>query len=272
MNQELYKEKLIKLAEKDFENMEINFVEYMNLGLKYIGAVDPKLRDDLNLPFLDTIVYDRLISEGKIIEMLKTLSGDAYLFYNIDEQNSDAVFTRTFSALIIGAIVDENNNKAFLSDEILEELYKKIKLYLTREKDFRGFVTDKGWAHSAAHIADVIGVMAENENISIDKIMDILFSYQDMFVRSDEVFTHNENERIIRAVMNVYSRSDFDEKQLIKWIESIDNSKMKNVYPDDLYVKINSTLLLRSLYFSLLKKENNDTLIDAVLKQLEILE
>lgn len=270
MNQELYKEKLRELAEKRFENMNVNFEEYIEAGLKYIGTTDSELRDDLNYPFLATAICDNLIGDEKINDILKTLSGDTHLFYQIDDSNSDSVFTRTFSALIIAVIVAENSKKKYISNETLDALVERLKIYLTKEKDFRGFITDKGWAHSVAHVADVIKFLATNESVSSDKIMELLFLHRDMFMGSNEVFTHDEDERIIDAIDILFERSDFDESSLLKWIEAIDNSKLTNVYPDDLYTIINSKLLLRSLYFKLLKKDNSQNIINGITKQLDI--
>jgi len=184
--------------------------------------------------------------------------------------NPDAVFTRSFSALILSAILFNNNQRKFLKDETLEELFERVKRYITKEKDFRGFVIEKGWAHSAAHIADVIGCFASNENISTEKVFELLYVYKDMFLGSNDVFTHNEDERIIEAVSKLYERADFDENQLIKWIETIDKSMFKNAYPEDQYITINSKLLLRSLYFKLLNKGNSQIIVDAILKQLDL--
>lgn len=216
------------------------------------------------------MAYESLIDDAKFNQISQTLIDDDHLLYRIDEANEDAVFTRSFSALALSTILHNHNERNYLSNEVQSDVIDKVKLYMSKEKDYRGFVTNKGWAHSAAHVADVIGCFTANEQISFDKNMDLLSDFKDMFLSNTEVFTHNEDERIVSAFIILFKRLDFNEARVIEWIESIDKSKFVDSYPEDMYTRINSKLLLRSLYFKLSDIENTEKIKAAIKTQLAL--
>jgi len=270
MNQEVLFKQLDQLAENDFENMNIDFDQYIDNSLKHIGSTDPELRDELIFPFLATIAYESLIEDAKFNRISKTLIGDTHLLYKVDESDEDAVFTRTFSALALSAILHNHNERAFLTNLVEKEIVESIKQYMTSESDYRGFVKDKGWAHSVAHIADVVGTVAANKNVPSEEVVTLLRSLKDMYLNNAEVFTHNEDERISTAITKYVERPDFDQSLMIDWVQSIDKSKFKDEYPGDLYIRINSKQLLRSLYFKVKDLDSCDELILAITKQLKL--
>lgn len=58
----------------------------------------------------------------KILDICLT---EEYLFKGIGEQDTDTVFTRSFSSLVIALIVEKDKTKEFLEKQQLEEVYKK---------------------------------------------------------------------------------------------------------------------------------------------------
>ncbi|PKR85061.1 DUF2785 domain-containing protein [Heyndrickxia camelliae] len=66
------------------------------------------------------------------------------------EENADAVFTRSYSALTAQLILNHDIKEEFLSRELLEKSIQSSFLYLHQEKDVPGYVEEKGWAHSIA--------------------------------------------------------------------------------------------------------------------------
>lgn len=120
-----------------------------------------------------------------------------------------------------------------------------------------------------AHIADVIYVYENAKQSSDVDLWDIMYLYKSKFITSGSVFTHNEDERITNALINIYDRDDFSGDQLTKWIRSFNDIVLTDVYTDDMYIKINAKLLLRSLYFSLIEKENSTEFLNEILIQLK---
>lgn len=93
MNQNDYKKKLRLLADNEFKNMAVDVKEYVKIGLNFIDSVDPELRDDLNYPFIATVIDDDLISDAEVLDILKTTLDQDHLFHNINSNDSDSVYT-----------------------------------------------------------------------------------------------------------------------------------------------------------------------------------
>ena len=121
-----------------------------------LGSPDPHMRDGLAYPtlatWIDRGVYDDLI----------TGLGDgmaAGLTVGLGEQGTDSVFRRAFSVLVLAECIDRDNQEGLLPAGKLLEWGDRIASWYLRERDLRGFVAGKGWAHTVAHGADAIGVL-----------------------------------------------------------------------------------------------------------------
>ncbi|WP_028973553.1 DUF2785 domain-containing protein [Spirochaeta cellobiosiphila] len=87
--------------------------------------------------------------------------GNNLLENTTDEQN---VFKRTFSILIIGAIISYD-----------QDLYiAKFINYVERENDYRGYILNHGWAHAISHQADVFGDIVRHRFIDAKLMENVL--------------------------------------------------------------------------------------------------
>ncbi len=59
---------------------------------------------------------------------------------SIGEQGTDAVFLRTFSALILDCVIDYDNQHPFLEEAEVRQWLDDALAYLARECDLRGYV------------------------------------------------------------------------------------------------------------------------------------
>ena len=100
------KELLFKLKNENFANLsDIDVNKLINGMLENIGSIDPDLRDELiygsfHIMFLKTNVLNDYFRD-----ILNVCTNNDHLFYKIGEQNSDSVFTRSFSVLLIPLIL-----------------------------------------------------------------------------------------------------------------------------------------------------------------------
>ena len=111
-------------------------------------SADPHLRDGIAYPTLATWV-----SEGVYDDLLEGL-GDgmtAGLAVGIGEDGTDTVFRRSFSALVLAECIERattpSTSRASPDDTVLR-WGDRIAGWLVRERDLRGFVPGKGWAHA----------------------------------------------------------------------------------------------------------------------------
>ena len=162
---EMLKEKLQVIKNNNYETTDSNYYEITKEMLNYIGSPDPELRDDLIYLILSDWIIKGVYTPEQLREILKIAFDDQHLFYKIGEVESDSVFTRSFSVLLIPLILITHRKNNILSKNELQDVYNKVIKYVREEKDLRGFIENKGWAYSVAHGADAYNDEKNEKNI-----------------------------------------------------------------------------------------------------------
>ena len=125
---------------------------------RMLGDTDPETRDGTAYPTLATWV-----ERGVYDDLLSGL-GDgmaAGLGVGLGERDTDSVFRRSFSALVLGECIGRDNQRPLVVGSKVLEWGDRVATWLLRERDLRGFVPGKGWAHAVAHGADALGHAGE---------------------------------------------------------------------------------------------------------------
>lgn len=216
--------------------------------LAHLGSIDPELRDDLIYRTMSRWALRDQFTPDELRKLLNIVTDDQHLFYHIGEKESDSVFTRTFSMLSIVLPLYVHRRSTFLSpDEVRSTLAKALK-YLSQEKDWRGYVEVKSWAHAAAHSADVLDELAQCSEIERDELLQILEAIKATMSIGDAVFTHEEDERMAYATLSLISRGLLIERDIEPWLRSFAPiEETGDVH--DVYRRVNIKAFLRSLFF-----------------------
>lgn len=198
----LLKKTLIDKQGWDKEN-ELMLIKSM---MVHIGSPDGELRDRLIYgAFCDLILGDEI--EANILsEMLKSCLNEQMLFKGIGESGTDSVFTRSFTSLLIALILHVDNQKDFLSKEQIFEVKNQLISYITLEKDLRGFVVDRAWAHSIAHVADTFDELIKNKKITADDYVELANVLWEKIFIKDYVYIHDEEERILIPLLETLNQ------------------------------------------------------------------
>ncbi len=167
----------------------------------HIGSIDPELRDGLIYMVLATWINRNLFSFKELKEILAVVLNDEHLFLGLGEKDSDTVFTRSFSMLQVQALIEAHRKKPYLPYEELQVIKQKILRYLSKERDLRGFVPVKGWAHAIAHAADVLDDMVQCDEYDAQDLDDILAAIQRTIMTTEAVYISEEDERLATAVL-----------------------------------------------------------------------
>jgi hypothetical protein len=181
-----------------------------------LGDVDPYRRDQIAYPTLATWV-----AEGVYDDLLAGL-GDgmtAGLTVGIGEQESDSVFRRSFSVLVLGECVERATNVDVVPDETVLRWGDRIAGWLVRERDLRGFVPGKGWAHAVAHGADALGTLAEHRamgRLELTVLLDVVADR--LLLPTPYRFLHGEDDRLALATMRVLRRDVVALEVLEPWV------------------------------------------------------
>ncbi|TCP19157.1 uncharacterized protein DUF2785 [Scopulibacillus darangshiensis] len=223
-----------------------------------IGSTDPVLRDELIYSMLSKWIVNRLFSAEHLKELLMISIDDTHLFYGLGDSDSDTVFTRSFSTLITAVILYRNNEDHFLSNKLLNRVKEAVLRYAKAERDVRGYIEGKGWAHSIAHLADCLDELVMNnglDKMDLSKMLDII---QLKIMEPDCVFDSEEDERMVTPVCAIVERGIVPEVYINEWILRFKYFKKTDDHIKDYRIQVNSKHFLRSLYFRFRQKGTND--------------
>lgn len=131
--------------------------------LNHIGSTDSYLRDELIYSAFGTwTLRYNVIDQEQLRSLLPIILNERHMLYNIGEKNTDSVFRRSFSILLLPLILITHRSQHFLTAPEIRQVKEKLIYFLENEKDLRGFVSEKGWAHSIAHAADALDDIAKD--------------------------------------------------------------------------------------------------------------
>src|SRR6266540_4169251 len=84
------------------------------------------------------------------------------LHIGLGERDTDSVFLRSYSTLVLMEVVAYDNAHPFLGQGEAAGLLDQVLEYLRKERDLRSWVEGPGWAHAVAHTADLLMMLARN--------------------------------------------------------------------------------------------------------------
>jgi len=244
---QLQTEKLDCLSREDLEILIENMLDN-------IGSIDSELRDKLIYTTFIRLIDENLLTAKHYHHILKICLDNQHLFFKIGEANTDSVFTRSFSCLIIAAILCKDSYLEMFSETNIEKIFEKSVCYLKNEKDTRGYVEGKGWAHSIAHGADLLVALVNHPNFSKKNIHDVLNTVENCLFK-EAAYIDDEDERLIFVIEGLL-KQDLEEIMLEEWVSRIFNKLQlineKEGFSDNFFrIKFNVVNFLKTLYFRL---------------------
>jgi len=272
------KQQLIQIRDNDYNisnNVEVDGL--ITDMLKFIGHTDAELRDELIYLTFSTLINNKTLSTAQIKHILTICLDEQHLFFGIGEKDMDSVFTRAFSSLPISVALWFNQNETpFLAAKEILDIKNIVMRYISQEKDCRGYVDGKGWAHAIAHIADVLGHLAESSktvddgefSVGRDSLLEILNAVKIMICNKDCVYTAEEDERLAVPVMDVIYREILTTDEFIGWVDSFnmtDTEWKRSSFPDSYRQYVNCKNFMRSLYFKLLSDGDYEEICKSIL-------
>lgn len=258
IERDLLKEKLQAIAENEYKvpQNENPFTLALSM-MNYIGDTDGYFRDDLIYSVLANWMLSDIFNKDELYQILTICLDDNHLFFKIGNVD-DSVFTRTFSVLLLPIIIYIHRKKNFLSFEDLNMIKEKLTGYLSAEEDVRGYVLEKGWAHGVAHTADALDELAKCNEIGEADLKVILQAIHQKITINNYVYINDEDERMVTAVVSILDRGILTESDIINWLKGFSDINKIGQLPEDLMTSINTKNFVRSLYFRLLKNEENE--------------
>jgi hypothetical protein len=185
---------------------------------RMLGSTDPVLRDGTAYPALGT-----WIDRGVYDDLLTGL-GDgmaAGLAVGLGEQGTDTVFRRAFSVLVLASVVERDTSRELLPASTVLRWGDQIVGWYLRERDLRGWVDGKGWAHAVAHGADAVAALAGSRHLGVHELTVLLDVLADRVVADTGPLLAGEPDRIAAAVLAVLNRALVPMSIVEPWLSRI---------------------------------------------------
>jgi hypothetical protein len=189
------------------------------------------------------------------------------LSVGLGEQQSDTVFLRSFSILILTEIIYFDLTHPSFTDVEVQKIVEQALDYFKSEQDLRGFDLEKGWIHAVAHSADLFFVLARNRYASVSDLESIMYALQEKITAPVvHIYLYDEEQRLVRTTMGVLERNLLNLPFLTTWLEylmhpvgrvalseSFESGKLMEVVRSqaETCARHNTRSFLYSLYFQL---------------------
>lgn len=184
-----------------------------------LGSPDPELRDGTAYPALATWI-ERGVYDDLLVGLGDGMS--AGLGVGLGETGTDTVFRRSFSVLALAECLDRDNKQHLLPSGKVLDWGDRIASWFLRERDTRGYVPGKGWAHTVAHGADAIGVLARSPHFAGPELTVLLDVLADRLLdRRSPLLLSGEPDRMATATMHVLRRNVISLAVLEPWVARV---------------------------------------------------
>lgn len=185
-----------------------------------LASPDGILRDRLVLDGFGILVMSKKVKSEKIRTIFEELVSDKFLLGGLGKEQDDSVFGRAFSGYGILSLLEYGKGSMLFTKDDILRAYNAVLKCFREEKDLRGYVDGKGWAHSIAHNADCLAAFAADNNLGHDELIALLFAVKERVCQGHSKVI-SEYERLLKSVMSVLERGLITEQELAQWVNDI---------------------------------------------------
>ena len=139
----------------------------------------------------------------------------------LGEDPSDRVFGRSFAVLSLALLAAEDLRRPIMNRAGFDELLNVGLLALKRQRDLRGYVEHKGWAHATAHAADLLKFLGRNSKLTASDRARIVVGVDGRLQSAGQVFVWGEDARLAAALRAVAVREEVDVSPFMKWCSQV---------------------------------------------------
>lgn len=198
--------------------------------VQVLGSTDPELRDDLGYDILQNwLVEQSLLTNEQVEDLLLHSISDEMLLKQIGESGTDTVFLRTFSSLLIALLLIRDNRDQFLQGSSFQKVMHTLVNYCHQDRDFRGYVAEKGWAHAAAHVSDAIDECVRSRYTGLEECQFLWSGLRALMESAPDVFNTEEDERIATAVAAMVELNKAPLKTVCEWLNQVELPAEKEI-------------------------------------------
>lgn len=168
--------------------------------LKFNGNRDSLIRDQQLFFHFFQAVQKHQIEKEQVHFLKAQLLADEKIFFHILEPENDGIYTRSFSWLMLSALIVEDQKYYHMLDQTdYYDILTQAVTYLLLEQDGRGFVPGNGWAHTMLHMANLFEGYSFTDLPRAPKMFfftAIFFAY----IRNPYNLSYGEDQRLAGAI------------------------------------------------------------------------
>lgn len=217
--------------------------------LAHIGHTNSEIRDQVNYRLFMELLSADQIPHTILSEWAPILTSKLGAFAQ------EAIFTRSFSALWLTAIVYADKQLQVLTAEQYEQIVIAATQLVAKETDLRSYIDEEqGWAHSVAHVTDLCIACVEHPMFKLHFAPPMLVALGQVMWKGT-VFVDDEEERFTRLV-GALIRREMNEEVLVEWVEQLFDRVEQAAYmtgytPAWFKGRTNTLHFAKQLYFEL---------------------
>ncbi|KYP79818.1 DUF2785 domain-containing protein [Ferroacidibacillus organovorans] len=235
--------------------------------MQNLVSSDPELRDDLTYRLMGMLSVGGHLGFSDHEELLGMSTDAEHLFHGIGESGTDTVFMRSFSALMIPLLLVHGEYAHRFSTSVVEEVANRLLSYAITERDWRGYVPDKGWAHSVAHTADAL-MACGTHPAATKELGDSILQGIKHLAMVPYPLGYLEDDRLAFAAFSIIHHNKTESANIQRWLDSFQLVTDQDNDGDETLCGANAEHFLRSLYFRFLHADRMNTWLERVVEAL----
>ena len=174
-----------------------------------LESPDPRIRDDTAYLVL-AIWAGRGVLDGHLEGI-----GDRLVARLAD----GPIYQRTFAAIILSWVVLRDATTSELDDGQVLGWLDAFSMWWGQETDLRGWDSQLGWLHAAAHGADALRAFGRSPRLAAPQLLDLLDLAADRLLADNGyMFADGEDDRIAYALASVLTRAELPATAAARWL------------------------------------------------------
>lgn len=194
---------------KDEKAPQVSDAELKYL-IVHLAATAPAVRDKGVFFLLSDLFQADAFTAKQVSWLFKTLQRKDILFAHITEPANDAVFLRSFAVMLLSGLVYADLNRYHLITATqFERLLVNLCAYIALERDGRGYVAGKGWAHAYTHIGNLAEELSQVPSLTRGDKLLLMATVIEGWQRMTDSLVFGEDQRVSSYLVNLATKNQF---------------------------------------------------------------
>ncbi|KRL37635.1 DUF2785 domain-containing protein [Lacticaseibacillus manihotivorans] len=199
----------------------------------HLGSLQPAVRDKGVFFTLGDWLQGGGATPDQIQWLFKRLQAPDVLYAHILEPDNDAVFLRSFAVMILSAVVyADRNTYHVLSDQDYNDLVLPVATYIALEQDGRGYVENKGWAHTYTHIGNLLDELSDVSSLTRAQKVFLMMTALNGWQRMAHPLVYGEAMRFALYLTNLALMHQFYAQSLVMALTAW-QKRLRHVQPQE---------------------------------------